>query len=108
MEKKSEDKNKEKLEQILTINEALRNIIFQKQLLQEELSEINTSLKEIKNSKGKVFKIIGQIMIESNKEDIQKDLLERKKITELRIKTFENQENILNTQLESLRSYIVK
>ena len=51
-------KKQEKLEEIFLINETLRNILLQKQILQEELSNSELGIKELKNSKGNVFKII--------------------------------------------------
>ena len=101
-------KKQEKLEEIFLINETLRNILLQKQILQEELSNSELGIKELKNSKGNVFKIIGEIMVETKREELEKELLERKKITELRLKNFEHKEKSLRSQIEFIRNSIVE
>jgi len=45
-------------------------------------------------------------MIKSEKSKIQEELLNKKKILELRIKSFEKQENLLNEQSEKIRNEI--
>lgn len=68
-----------------------------------ELVENNSALEEIEKSRDDVFKIIGQLMIRAEKSKIREELLEKKKILELRIKSFEKQEQSLGEQLEKLR-----
>ena len=73
-----------------------------------ELSETQSALKEIENSGEEVFKIIGQLMIKTNKSKIKQELLNKEKILNLRIKTIEKQETSLSEQLDNLREKVIK
>ena len=97
-----------KIQEMQILEQSLQNILLQKQAFQMELSENETALNEIKNSSDDVFKIIGQLMIKSKKENIEKDLSEKEKILNLRLKNLEKQEQQLNSQLEKLREEILK
>ncbi len=91
--------------QILEQN--LQNLLLQKQAFQMELSETESALKEIEKSGDEVFKIIGQLMIKTEKAKIKEELSNKKKILELRIKTMEKQEMNFMKQLDILREDIV-
>ena len=90
------------------LEQRLQNSILQKQAFQMELAETNSALKEIEKSGDEVYKIIGQLMIKTEKSKIHEELLGKQKILELRIKTFEKQENSLTEQLDKLRDEITK
>jgi len=73
-----------------------------------ELSETEAALSEIKKSGEDVFKIIGQLMIKTEKSKIKNELENKKKILEMRIKTFNNQETTLSEKANKLREEIIK
>ena len=75
----------------------LQNFIMQKQKFQTQLFEIENALKELKNTKDKTYKIVGTVMIASKKEELIKELKEKKSIVELRIKTIEKQEKTIES-----------
>lgn len=100
------DENK-KIQDIQIMEQNLQNILLQKQAFQMELSEIKTALSEVESSGDDVFRIIGQLMIKANKDSVKSDLLNKKKILELRLNNFEKQENTLNEQIEKIRSEIL-
>lgn len=87
--------------QILEQN--LQNILLQKQAFQIELIETQSALKEIANSDGEVFKIVGQLMIKTEKNKMKDDLENKNKILELRTKNLEKQESFLTEKLEKIR-----
>ena len=95
-----------KIQEMQILEQRLQNSILQKQAFQMELAETSSALKEIEKSGDEVYKIIGQLMIKAEKSKIHEELLEKQKILELRIKTFEKQENSLTEQLEKLRDEI--
>jgi prefoldin beta subunit len=100
--------DEQKIQEMQILEQKLQNSILQKQAFQMELAETNSALKEVEKSGDEVFKIIGQLMIRSEKGKIQEELLSKQKILELRIKTFEKQENSLTEQLDKLRDEITK
>jgi len=95
-----------KIQEMQILEQRLQNSILQKQTFQMELAETNSALKELEKSGEEVFKIIGQLMIKSEKGKIKEELLNKQKILELRIKSFEKQENSLTEQLDKLRDEI--
>jgi prefoldin beta subunit len=95
-----EDKN---IQEIQFLEQGLQNILFQKQAFQMELSESQEAMKELESSKDEVFKIIGQIMIRSEKSKIKEEILNKIKIFELRMKNLEKQEVSLTSRIEKIR-----
>jgi prefoldin beta subunit len=100
--------DEQKIQEMQILEQRLQNSILQKQAFQMELAETNSAIKEVEKSGDEVFKIIGQLMIKSEKGKIQEELASKIKILELRIKTFEKQENSLAKQLDELREEITK
>ena len=98
----------QKIQEMQILEQRLQNSILQKQAFQIELSETDSALKEIEKAGDEIFKIIGQLMIKSEKSKIQEELLNKKKILELKIKSFEKQENSLGEQLDKIRDELTK
>lgn len=96
------------IQEIQFLEQGLQNILFQKQAFQMELSEAKEALKELENSKDEVFKVIGQIMIRSEKSKIKEEMLSKIKIFELRMKTLEKQEVSLAERIEKIRDDSLK
>jgi prefoldin beta subunit len=96
------------IQEMQILEQKLQNSMLQKQSFQMELAETNSALEEIDKSGDEVFKIIGQLMIKSEKSKIKEELLNKLKILELRIKSFDKQESFLNEQLEKLREEVTK
>lgn len=96
-----------KIQEMQMLEQNLQNLLFQKQAFQMELSETKSALKEIENSGDEVFKIIGQLMIKTDKTKMKEELTNKEKIIALRIKSIEKQETILAKKLEDLQKEIV-
>jgi len=105
---KIDKKTQEKIQELQMIEQTLQNLLFQSQAFQIELNETKSALEELKKTNKEVYKIIGNIMISSRKEDIEKELEEKNKILDLRIKTLEKQEKILKEKLDNLRKDLEK
>ena len=100
-------KNEEKFQELQILEQNLQNILMQKQSFQMELSETQSALNEIKNSKDDVFKIVGQLMIKTEKSKILEELSGREKILEMRLKKMEQQEAVFMEKLEKLREEVI-
>ena len=98
----TENKNEE-LQEMQVLDQNLHNLLLQKQAFQMELSESKDALKELGNSKDEVFKIIGQLMIKSEKSKMQEEILNKIKIFELKMKNLEKQEASLANRIEKIR-----
>jgi prefoldin beta subunit len=97
----------EKFQEFQVLEQTLQNLLLQKQGFQMELSETQSALKEMENSGDEVFKIVGQLMIKTDKEKIKSELSDKNRILELRMKTIEKQEESLMGKIEKLREEIV-
>lgn len=98
---------KEKIQEMQILEQSLQNLLMQKQAFQMEISETQSALKEMETSGDEVFKIIGQLMVKSDKSKIKEELSNKEKMLDLRLKTLEKQENSLSEKLEELRSQIL-
>ena len=97
----------QKIQHIQILEQNLQNLLLQKQAFQMELSETQSALKEIENSGDEVFKIIGQLMLKTEKQKIKKELSNKKEILELRLNSIEKQEASLTEKLEEIREELI-
>ena len=97
-----------KIQEMQFLEQNLQNLLFQKQAFQMELSETQAALKELEKSGDEVFKIIGQLMIKTDKSKIKDELFNKEKVLSLRTKTIEKQENSLTKELEKLREELIE
>jgi len=100
-------KNESNMQELQFLEQNLQNILFQKQNFQIELSESQNALHELENAGDEIYKIVGQLMIKSEKEKIKNELLSKEKLLDVRIKTLDNQEKILSDRIEKLRENII-
>ena len=92
-----------KIQEIQILEQTLHNLSFQKQAFQLELSETIESLNSLQSSGEEVFKIIGQLMIKTDKKKAQEELVNKQKFLELRTKSIEKEEESLAKRVVSLR-----
>ena len=101
------ENNNQKIQEMQMLEHNLQNLLMQKQAFHMELSETTTALAEIEKADDDIFKIVGQLMIKSDKKKTSEELENKKKLIELRIETMDKQENNLNEQAESLRKELM-
>lgn len=99
--------NENKIAQLQLLDQNLQQILMQKQQYQSQIIEIDNSLEELEKSKGNVYKIVGAIMVNGDKEELKKELLSKKELVELRIKSFEKQENQIKEKIDALQSEVM-
>lgn len=95
----------EKIGQLQLFEQSLQNILVQKQQFQSQLMEIESALKELETTK-EAYKIVGNIMVASKKEDLKKDLDSKKETVSLRIKTMEKQENHIREKAKKIQQEV--
>ncbi|MEM0453934.1 MAG: prefoldin subunit beta [Sulfolobales archaeon] len=86
----------------------LGQVLSEKNLIMTELSEINRALEVLNsiNPDGIVFKSVGHVMVKVQRDEVIKELSERKEILELRLKSVEKQEQLLRSQLNELQNKV--
>ena len=97
----------QKIGQLQMFEQSLQSFLGQKQQFQIQLAEIESALGELDNTQ-KAYKIVGNIMVESEKNELKADLTSRKEMLELRIKAMEKQESQVREKAQSLQSEILK
>ncbi len=96
----------DKVNQLQVLQQNLQNVSLQKQQLQTQLIEIDSALTELKNT-SQAYKIVGKIMLASSKEELEKDLLEKKEVIEIRLKNFVQQEEKLQQNIDDLQKEVM-
>ena len=80
----------------------------QRQELERELLETNNALAEIEKlpDNAEIYKAVGFLLIRVNKEDVKRELEDKRDILELRVKRVRKQEERLMEDIEKLRERI--
>ena len=98
--------NSDNLRELQILEQNLQSFLMQKQSFEIENTEIDNALSELTKTTGEVYRVLNNIMILSNKEELKKELEEKKKIISLRISSIEKQERLLEAKSEELRKEI--
>jgi len=96
----------EKIGRLQMMEQNLQAMMMQKQQFQSQLFELESALKEIEKT-DKAYKIVGNIMVSAAKEDLKKDLGQKKEIVELRLATIEKQEKQFKDKAKKLQEDIM-
>ena len=97
----------QKISQLQMFEQSLQNFLGQKQQFQIQLVEVESALNELNNTE-KAYKIVGNIMVESDKNELKAELQSKKEMLELRIKTMERQETQVREKASKLQSDILR
>lgn len=101
------EENNTKIQEIQMLQQNMQSLMMQKQSFRFELSETQAALKEVENSGDEVFKIVGQLMVKSDKSKIKEELSNKEKLIELRVNSLDKQEQLLSENLEKLRDEVL-
>ena len=96
-----------KIKELSTLQQNVANLSSQKQQFVAEKNEYESALKQLDDTE-KSYKIIGNIMISANKDDLKKELQNKIEMAEVRIKTFEKQEDALTQKAQDMQKEIMK
>jgi prefoldin beta subunit len=96
-----------KVSQLQLLQQNLQNIVLQKQQIESQISEFDSALTEL-NTSQTAYKIVGKIMIASSKDELQKDLSQKKEIIEIRLKNIIKQEENIKNTIEKVQKEVVE
>ena len=97
----------EKISQLSIMENSLQQFLAQKQQIQSQLLEVESALEELEKT-DTAFKIVGNIMVASEKKPLIEDLERKKELLEIRIKTVEKQEDSLRDKTRTLQEEVMK
>jgi|TARA_Y100000310_G_C20702729_1_gene831535 prefoldin beta subunit len=95
----------EKMKEFYEMQQQARMVLAQKYQVELQLKEAEGALSELESAEGKaeVHKVVGQILIKSNKDAVSKELKEKKDNLEVRLKSITSQEKKFTDQMKSLQ-----
>jgi prefoldin beta subunit len=94
------------MNQLQMIEQNLQSMLMQKQQFQAQLMEIESAEKELAVATSS-YKIVGNIMVLSSKEDLIKDLSQKREMLEMRLKAIEKQESRLREKAQSIQKDVL-
>jgi prefoldin beta subunit len=102
-----EEAKQQKIQEMQILEQSMQQIIMQKQAFQMELSETEAALKELDNSGDEAYKVIGQLMLKSDKNKIKEELGTKQKLLKTRAETLDKQEEEFSKKLEQIRDEVL-
>jgi prefoldin beta subunit len=96
----------EKINQMQLLQQNLQNFSMQRQQFQIQQTEIESALGELEKS-GQAYKIIGNVMVLTDKDALKKELEEKKHILTIRISSIEKQESKVREKAEELQKEVL-
>jgi len=96
----------EKINQIQLLQQNMQNFAMQRQQFQVQQTELESALAEIDKT-AQTYRIIGSIMVLTDKEQLKKELDEKKQMLTVRINSIEKQEAKIREKAESLQKDVL-
>lgn len=96
----------QKIKRLQLYEQNVQGIAVQKQQFQNQLIEVDSALNELEKV-DHAYKIVGNIMVKSDKKELLKDLEQKKELLELRIKTLDKQENAVREKSKQLQQEVL-
>jgi len=97
----------EKIGRMQLLEQNVQNLLLQKQQFQSQLIEVTSALEELEKTET-AYRIIGNIMVLSRKDELKKELQSKKEMVELRIKSIEKQEAELKGKAKDIQQEVLK
>ncbi|MBI5391304.1 prefoldin subunit [Candidatus Woesearchaeota archaeon] len=98
---------KEKLHRLQLYEQSVQSMLAQKQSLQSQLVEVESASEELVKA-PKAYKIVGNLMVLTEKSTLEQELKEKKDQVELRLKMIEKQEMQIKEKSSALQEEIIK
>jgi len=102
----SQQEVQESIGRLQLLEQNAQAFAMQKQQFQNQLFELESALKELETT-STAYKIVGNIMVATKKEDLTKELQQKKEIIELRIKNIEKQEGQIKDKAKKLQEEVL-
>ena len=99
---------REQVSRLQQLQQNLQAIMMQKQQLEIENVETDRALEELKKTGAEdaVYKAAGSVMVKAKKDDVIKELEEKKELSATRVKVLEKQEARVKENLKEVETKI--
>jgi prefoldin beta subunit len=101
---------REQVSRLQQIQQNLQAIMMKKQQIEQETAETDRVIEEIKkmDEDNEIYKSYNTLLIKSKREDILKDLNEKKDTLKIRMEVVEKQEKRVSDNLKEVENKIIK
>jgi prefoldin beta subunit len=90
-------------EEYVLVEQQLRSVLIQKEALKLQVAEIENALNELERTKEEnVYKLVGNVLIKKNKDEVKKELIGTKEDAEIKIASLENIEKDLIDKIKKI------
>lgn len=90
-------------EEYILVEQQLRSVLIQKEALKLQIAEIENALNELERTKEEnVYKLVGNVLIKKNKDEVKKELIGIKEDAEIKIASLENIEKDLIDKIKKI------
>jgi len=96
-----------KISQLQMLEQSMQSLLMQKQQFQGQIVELESAIEEL-SSTTQAYKIVGNVMVLTDRDELKKDLGSRKEMLEIRIKAIEKQESQLKDKATKLQEEVLK
>jgi len=100
----------ERLQRLQNLQNTLQQLLVQKQRIEIEIMESDKALKTLKEttSESKVFKSVGAVLVEKPRDDVIKELEDRREFLDMRMKVIVKQEDKTREKMTGLQETLQK
>jgi len=94
--------------QLQTVQQQLQMVVSQRLQLENALKEIEEAIKEVEKASEDtpIYKTVGTVLVKTKKDEILKELNEKKETIEVRIRALSRQEEKLKDRLQELQNKV--
>ncbi|WP_456327160.1 prefoldin subunit beta [Archaeoglobus sp.] len=94
--------------QLQTVQQQLQMVVSQKLQLENSLKEIENAIREVEkvDEDTPIYKNVGTVLVKTKKDEILKELNEKKETIEVRIRALSRQEEKLKERLQELQNKV--
>ena len=94
----------DKINKLSLLEQNLQHVVNQKKNFQNQLFEVDSALDELGSDS---YKIIGNFMFKKSSDDIKSELVEKKNLLNIRIKSFEKEEREVESKFKVLQEEVI-
>lgn len=100
----------ERLQRLQQLQNTMQQLIAQRQRIEMEVAESDKALEVLKEVSGdqKVYKSVGAVLVEKERDKVVKELEERKEFLDMRAKVLQKQEEKTKEKLTGLQETLQK
>jgi len=100
----------ERLQRLQQLQNTMQQLLLQKQRIEMEMMESDKALEVLEEVQGdsKVYKSVGAVLVEKDRDTVVKELKERKEFLDMRAKVLKKQEDKTKEKMTTLQDTLQK